>query len=365
MKKILPILFAIPTLLLTSCLNDEIDKSKIALDYGHYRENEVTSVYQFDDLEYDDLDALLTTKESFVLLTYHNRYCGCWTDFAPLTVRFANEFHYDFRILDVAELNGHKNKFDIYSGETPMPGIVFIRRGKVIRQTIYGKLDENNRKMFKNYTDFKEYMLKGIYLPNMYYIDKNVLDDKLDNGDILNLYVAKKTCDDCNYINKEFLYNWSNKNHNVNNPLYIFDIEVYQSDAYPEGYYQEMKDRYGLSTANNATFGYDTVRYQGFVPTFQRRTGWTVQDMLTVLNDSVEKVNEDYIIHSYFTEARVSNSPILRESGAKFVLEGKVASKDVLEEKEYEGHTYVLLSREGQYKMHKEAIQLFFDTYAK
>ena len=144
MKKFLPILFTIPTLLFTSCHAGEIDKSKIALDYGHYRENEVNDIYEFDDLDYDNLDALLTSKESFVLLTYHNKFCGCWTDFAPIAVSFANEYHYDFRILDVAELSGHDNKFDIYSGEGLMPGIVFIRRGKVIRQTIYGKLKESN-----------------------------------------------------------------------------------------------------------------------------------------------------------------------------------------------------------------------------
>lgn len=365
MKKIFPILFAIPTLLLASCHAGEIDKSKIALDYGHIRDTEVANIYQFDDLDYDNLDALLLTKESFVLLTYHNKECGCWKDFAPLAVQFANEYHYDFRILDVALLSGHSEKFDIYSGRDAMPGIVFIRRGKVIRQTIYGKLNENNRKMFKKYKDFKEYMLKGIYLPSMYYIEKKSLDAKLDNNDTLNLYVAKKTCDDCNYVNKHFLYDWSSKNHTVDNPLYIFDIEVYQSDKYPEGYYQQMKDRYGLSTANNPTFGYDTEYFQGFVPTFQRRRGWTILDMLTVLNDSVEKVGDDYIIHSYFTEARVNNSPILAESGSKYVLEGKVASKDVLEEREYEGHTYVTFSREGQYKMHKEAIKLFFDNYGK
>lgn len=361
MKKILPVLFTIPALLFTSCHAGEIDKSKIALDYGHYRENPIESVYEFDDLNYDQLDALMTKKESFVLLTYHNRYCGCWTSFAPLAVQFANLYHYDFRILDVALLSGHSEKFGIYSGEDLMPGIVFIRRGKVIRQSIYGKIDENKRQFFKQYPDFESYMFKGIYLPKMYYIDKEVLDDKLNNNEQLNLYVAKATCDDCGYINKEYLLKWSDKNHTVENPLYIFDIEIYQSEEYEEGYYQTIKDTYGLSIVGNESFGYNT----GYVPTFQRRTGWTVNDMITVLNDSYEVVEEQYIIHSYFTEARVGNSPILRDQPEKFVIEGMVATEDMLETITYHEYTFKVLSRKAQYELQKDAVELFFNTYVK
>ena len=362
MKKILPIFLSIPVLVFSSCHAGEIDKSKIALDYGHYRENQVTSVYQFDNLNYDQLDALMAKKESFVLLTYHNQYCGCWLEFSPLAVAFANQYHYDFRILDVAELSGHSEKFGIYSGEDLMPGIVFIRRGKVIRQSIYGKIDENKRQFFKQYPEFESYMFKGVYLPKMFYIDKTVLDTKLENNEELNLYIAKASCDDCNYINKEFLYKWSDKNHTINDPLYIFDIEPYQSDEYPEGYYQSIKDAYGLSEEINETLGYNT----GYVPTFQRRTGWTINDMITVLNDSVELIDDNYVIHSFFNDSRVGNSPILRENPDKFVLEGKIASEDMLETIVISPTiSFTILSRKAQYKLHEDATKLFFATYVK
>lgn len=366
MKKSLVILLAIPTLVLTGCKNSKIDTSKIALDYGYYRNEQIHSWTEFEDLDYDNLDALMTTKESFVLLTYHNFGCDCWKDFAPLAVQFANEFHCDFRTLDVALLSGHSNKFGIYSGTDLMPGIVFIRRGKVIRQTIYGKVDENQRQMFKTYVwekdsskGFKPYMLKNVYLPNMYYIDKDVLDSKMENGDEFNLYVAKKTCPDCTEINRQLLYKWSNKHHNVEDKLYIFDIEQYQSD---QEYYTIIKEQYGLSeTVDNFPFGYGG----GFVPTFQRRSGWTVTDMITVLNDSVSEVGGQFIINSYFDSVRVEASPMLNPTGDKYVFNGDIATSDMIEQIEYEGHIYTFFKRDAQYKLHKPTVELYLNTYVK
>ena len=372
MKKTLPILLTIPALLFTGCKSNKIDTSKIALDYGHIRDANYVSWTEFESLDYDNLDALMTNKESFVLLTYDNITCGCWRDFAPIAVMFANEYHYDFRVLDVNELSGHKNKFDIYTGQNMLPGIVFIRRGKVIRQTIYGKVDENKRQMFKEYVytrdpslGFKPFMLKNVYLPKMYYIDKDKLDEKLDANEELNLYVAKKNCQDCGYVNTHYLRTWNDKVHEIENPLYIFDIEKYQSSEYPSDYYQTIKNTYGLSVAGNATFGYDTPLYQGLVPTFQRRIGWTVTDMITTLNEYIEKVNDEYVIHSYFTEARVNASPMMSPNASKYVIEGKIASKDDVREITYESVTYYLFNRDAQYNLHLEATKLYVSTYLK
>ena len=359
MKKILPLILSVPALLLSSCKSEQVDKSKICLDYGSYHNDELEDWTQFDELDYDNLDALITSKENFVLLTFHNRSCGCWTDFGIVAVKYANKYHYDFRIFDVAELSGHKEKFGIYSGEDLMPGICFFRRGKLIRQTIFGKLSENNQRIFKRLDLFEQFMDKNIYLPKMYWLEQEVLDDKLDHNEELNLYVAKKTCEDCNYVNKNYLYKWSSKNFTLEKPLYLFDIEIFQTGDYPEGYYQQMKDRYGLSVTGNPTFGYGN----GYVPTFQHRVGWTIQDMITILNDSVEKVEDKFVIHSYFTETRVNNSQTLSQDSEKYILEGKYASDSDVEETAWEG--YYRFTQKGQYKMHKATLELFFSTYVK
>ena len=202
-------------------------------------------------------------------------------------------------------------------------------------------------------------MLKNVYLPNMYYIDKDKLDEKMTANEEFNLYIARKTCSDCSYINSKVLYNWSDKHHNVEDKLYIFDIDPYRPD---QEYYPIIKEQYGLSeTVGNFPFGYGG----GFVPTFQRRSGWTVTDMITVLNDSVSEVEGQFIINSYFDSVRVEASPMLNPTGDKYVFNGDIATSDMIQQIEYEGHIYTIFKRDAQYNLHKPIVELYLNTYVK
>ena len=365
MRKIALLLLTIPTLVLSSCKSDQTDKSKIALDYGHYRTSSVTSMSQLTELDYDNLDALLATKESFVLLTYGNPYCGCWTDFTERCVlNFVNEYHYDFRYFNVSLLDGHSEKFGIYSGYSAMPGIVFIRRGKVIRQTIYGKLNENNRKMFKLYDKFEEFMLKNIYLPKMYYLEKDLLDTKISAGEDFTLYVARAECWDCKAINSSALYKWSDKNKESTNIMYIFNIDPYYASrpSIDDPDYEEkmakyqayllFKTNYGLSAEGCAEFGFDN----GYVPTFQKRTGSTITDMITVLNDYVEENSE--VVTSFFNETRIANSPILRDTGNTYLINGREIESQYV-------YPWGNVVQELQLEWHTPIVNLFLDSYLK
>lgn len=373
MKKLIAFLLTIPTLLFTSCHAGEIDKSKIALDYGYYHSNQIVSWTQFDDLDYDDLDALISNKLSFVLITYHSTTCGCFNDFHPLLVEFANEFNYDFKFLDVSELKGKKEKFDIYSGESLMPGIVFIKRGKVIRQTIYGKVSENSRQMFKEYvhrTDptkgFKPYMLKNVYLPKMYYTDKEIIDEKITNNEEFNLYVGRKTCFDCIAINTKVLYKWSAAVKEVDEKLYILDLDPYYASEpriddpeydtkiikYTE--YINLKKKYGLaySEDGNVKFGFE----KGSVPTFQRRIGEEVKDMITVLNDYADL--DTGIVTSYFNESRIQNSPLLQSHLNEYLYDGITIPLDKIE-------SWGSVTQSLQLEWHTPIVELYLNTYVK
>lgn len=358
MKKSLLFLSVLTAISLASCGGNDVDTTKIALDYGYDYKNDIVNIEEVE-IGYTSLTNLIDNKESFVLLIYHNPTCGCWTDFNPLAVQFMNKYNVVFHSFDNALLEG-KNNYGIYQGTDAMPGICFFRRGQLIRQSIYGKLDINNRKMFKDYEALEQYLFDNIYLPKMTYIDKDTLDSKISNDEDFALYVARSGCGDCKTVNQQVLYSWNDVNTTVNHMMYIFDIEPYYArkpaetdPEYEEKYakyeaYLAFKTTYGLSEAGNEKFGYST----GYIPTFQIRKGSTITDMITVLNDSV---NAEKVVSSYFTQARISNSPLLRNTGDTYLFDGKVLTN----EQKQNWRTTVQLS------WHKPIVELFLNSYIK
>ena len=363
MKKLLGLFALIPTLILASCGSNNLDTTKIALDTGNIYSKSI-AYSDFHEMDYDELEACTIDKLSFVLVTFNDRTCGCWRDFIPMFVHFANDYHYQVKLFDVALFEGHNNKFGVYSVKSQMPGICFFRRGKLIRQIVYGKSEENNRKIFK-YNEYEKtyekffipFMLENVYMPKLYYVDKETLDDMIESKQEFNLYVARTSCGDCGRIEKDYIHGWVDKNKTttINDCLYIFDIQSYRSDM---TVYQEIKDAYGLSNVYNTDFGYDT----GYVPTFQRWKDAAIIDMITVLNDSVDS---NLKVTSYFNQSRISKSPLLKDTGDKYLFDQKVVTEDDVTSMEYEGVTYTFLKQDVQFKWHKPIVEMFFNEYVK
>lgn len=346
MKKSLLFLSVLTAISLASCGND-VDTSKIALDYGYDYKNDIVDIYELE-IGYSDFVNKIADKESFVLLIFHDRSCGCWREFHPIAVQFMNKYNLRFYALDNALLEGNEN-YGVYRGTAPMPGICFFRRGTLIRQSIYDLIDINNRKFFKYYDDLESYMFDNIYLPKMYYIDEEALDERIANNEKLNLYIARSKCGDCKAINKQYLYSWSDglKETTLSKNLYIFDIQKYRGTSE----YQVIKDKYGLSVAGNPIFGFDT----GYIPTFQRIENGQIKDMITVLNDQGDK--ETGLVISYFNESRIANSPMLSSAGfAK--LDGTTVDISLI-------GTLGGIDQQKQLEWHLPAVKLFFDTYFK
>ena len=375
MKKSLTLLSIIPALLLAGCNSSIVDTSKIALDRGDIYSHNMS----FDDfkyLSYEELEAEVINKNSFVLITtteFDNSGCGCWTDFVKCFIPFANKYHYNFKILHISTLEGHSKKFGIWGVNGMMPGICFFRRGKLIRQAVYGKNAENNRKMFKQPTVFETFMLDNIYLPKVYYLDAESLDTKIASNEQFNLYVGRSGCKDCKYIEEEYVRTWieKEKETTISDYLFAFDIEKYRPTVpkddprYDEQYgeYCKIKNKYGLSVAGNASLGYD----DGYVPTFQVWKDGEVYDMITVLNDSMDSEQK---LKSFFTAERIQNSPMLQNTGSIYELDGKPLEAKDISHDEYiddEGvvHTFDYVSRETQYKWHKPIVDLYFANYVK
>ena len=322
MKKRFCLLFlssilAASTVLLSSCENSKGD-TRIHLDFGEIKANDISNITELPELKYNGLTSKISHGDSFLLAIY-NEGCGCWTDFQPVLTEFFNETHTTVEYINVYEFTG-KDDLGLYLEVSDLPSLAVYEQGQLKIQSVYLRDD---RMMFKSYTKFKEFIDKNVVLPKMYYVNKDVLDSIIAENKEFNLYIARSACGDCNAVTTEVLYDWSKNTLDVSDILYIFDIQSYYPIKGEDDYdaklvtYQYIKDYYGLSEANNPTFGYST----GMVPTFQRRKGMEILDMIVVLNDSLDKANKK--VTSYFTEERVSHMKFLEGSSLnKTILDG-------------------------------------------
>lgn len=343
-----------------SCGSPEVDYSKIALDYGYVYKDGITNESQVQ-LNYGELASKMVSQESFVLLIHSLGTCGCWDDELFYVAKiFMNKYNLIFNSFITNDF-GDKETYGIYSGiGGELPGIVFIRRGKVIRQILRANIDGTpNANIFKRPQEFEKYMLDNIYLPKMYYLDRESLDKKISSNEEFNLYVARTGCGDCLAANGVLL-DWSDnsKETTIQDNLYIFDLKPYHpgkpdDPGYDEKYpiYIAIKTEYKLSEEGNALFGYDA----GYVPTFQRWKNGDVIDMITILNDSA--VGEDVKTQSsYFTEARVNASPMLRNT--TYIFQGREIGADELDERGK-------FTRDAQLKQQTPILKLYLSTYVK
>ena len=246
-----------------------------------------------------------------------------------------------------------KDSLGLYLEASDLPSIAVYERGKLKIQSVYLRDD---KMIFKSYNKFKEFIDGNVFLPKMYYVEKDVLDSYINQDKEFNLYVARSACGDCNAVTTEVLYDWNQNVETVNDLLYVFDIQEYypSSTATDEqkAYYQEIKDVYGLSEKNNPSLGYST----GMVPTFQRRKGNTIKDMIVVLNDSVDR--ESNKIKSYFASERVGQMPFLKDAKIKTILDGmELTSEQVSNWRTYKS--------EFNSTYHYPIVKLFFETYVK
>lgn len=340
---------------LASCGQKQPAKTK--LDFGMYIKDGLKTIYDIPELTYDSLKSKIDNKDSFILVPY-NSGCGCWTDFAPVLVDFINTYHISVSYINIDKFSGGKEKFGLDIESSKMPAVAIFNNGSLQIELTYSS---NTRDYFKDHRELYKFINENTFLPKQYYIDRDTLDSFIDEGKEFTLYVSRSGCPDCAAADKDVLKVWNNKVENVNDPLYIFDLAPYYASSYAGSTeeeiknYQDIKDMYGLSEKNNPILGYST----GMVPTFQRRKGNQITDMITVLNDS----QNEGIISSYFTENRVKNMPFLINTTLEVNLDGKEIIKDD-EELDYKQYWRIYKSKYYS-EFHYPILNLFISTYVK
>ena len=367
MKKVfstlfLSVLLASSTMVFSSCNKGS---SKIHLDFGSIHSQDISNITDLPELKYNNLLSKISHGDSFLLAIY-NEGCGCWTDFQPVLTEFYNKTHCNVEYINVYEFTG-KDDLGLYLVPADLPSLAVYENGQLKIQQVYLRDD---RMMFKSYSNFKEFIDKNTVLPKMYYVEKDVLDSYIAENKEFNLYVARRECGDCNAVTTEVLYDWNKNVETVNNLLYVFDIQDYypinpgedateeQKQKYQEDLviYQDIKDTYGLSEKNNPVLGYDANGAKGMVPTFQRRKGSQIKDMMVVLNDYVDRENSK--VKSYFTSTRVGQMSFLKDAKIKTILDGMELTSDQVTNWRSYKHEYYM-------NYHYPIVKLFLDTYVK
>ena len=349
MKKGFTLLFlstilAASTMIFSGCKNQET--SKIRIHYGELVKDNISNITELPKLTYDGLSAKILNNESFLLAIYGEETCGCWTDYQPVLTAYVNDTHQKIDYISTYDFIGKDNTFGLYLVASDSPSLAVFENGQLKIQSVYLRDD---RTMFKSYTKFKEFIDNNVILPKMLYIEKDELDSMIEDNIEFNLYVARSACGDCSAVNRDVLLEWSKSAGDVTDKLYIFDIQQY----YGESTYQGIKDYYGLSNVNNTILGYGT----GSVPTFQRRKGMDILDMVVVLNDSVDRDNKKVV--SYFTEERVNHMNFLKNSSIDpKVLDGfDLTDEQVADWRNYRSQFYMA--------RHYPIARLFISTYVK
>ena len=298
---------------------------KTFLDYGKIH---LDSFESAEKMSYDALKARIDKKESFaIVISKEPGSCSCWDDFEPILVRFMKKYDLDIKQITAEELNTHTERFGLFIDYSSMPAIAFFKEGALSREVAYLSSD-SSRQIFKDETGkaLEDFFFQNAYLPKMKFIEEETLESYISSNKEFNLYLERSECGDCSLLNTTVLKDWNLSLTTVNEVLYIFDMQKYwvnSKTATPEekAAYQTAKDKYQLSEAGNADFGYST----GAFPTLQRRKGNEVKDMCVVYNDSVSK--NTFTISSYFTAERVQKMKYLEGTGNEFVLNGKVITE--------------------------------------
>ncbi|MFA5283337.1 MAG: hypothetical protein WC366_02285 [Bacilli bacterium] len=361
MKKIniLPLLaLALISITSVGCSNAE----KVHLNYGTMISGDLVDI-----ATYGNLESKIKDEENFAVVVYTKSGCSCWSTFEHMVLEKFNEENHTliYKINYNLFFNGDEslNTYGL-SISNERVTIALFKDGKVQVQEMY---DESN-KIFKNLDEFNIWFDKNAVLPNMFFVNKAELDELYVGSVPFVIEFERATCPDCAWVNSHGLKYYSTNN-DGKEPVYIFDVDEVRLDDQGEiktAEWNAFKDEYGLSSTNNAIYGYDT----GFVPTFYYvepngtdKAGAVIKSGSVFVNDTISLVDNQYrVTKSYYTEERKEHLAYLSEKVATQVLSGLIlTAEDVTVYPQY--NNYVAWNYTSAEQYHNPLLWAFLDYY--
>lgn len=290
-----------------SCKN----KSKASLGIGDMNAN------SYVDLSLSELNNKIIDKDSFVLYVYNPTCQGCIM-FKPVIEKVIK----DKNLIIYSIVNYNISDSHELSGLRGTPSLVVYKDGEILVTTDNAK-DSN---YFKNDKGFISFLEKYTNFPTMYYISLNQLKAKIENDESFIVYYSRNDCNDCSYLNKNYLKAYLKKNYKTNK-FYIIETNAegirFNNGVYDSLQWQNFKNEFGLSKAGNSAYGYGV----GYVPTIQYYEDGELNAAAVYLNDIFESVvNEDGSTTVTIVDSYYSDNPYLGKSMLYIDYKEKVSS---------------------------------------
>ena len=360
MKKLLLLpLLILP--MMTACDAGKTQE-KVSLTYGTIMEDGNKDAIK----ELSNSELLAKTRdenEVFLLAVYQDQYsesCGCWLTYKEIVKRYCfkyNRLVYLYNAHNQTDELAHL-KIEKLDQSTPY---LYIYNGEKLVQKFYHS-NKKYRRIFEDTSaeEMNRQIEEFTNRPHLYFTDeKNIpIDD--GNKDQIVMFM-RHGCSDCKYALGEVLIPYI-KGHTIGKDVYLFDMQKYYDLAkYPDAseedkaYYQNLKDRYGLSEAEDNPFGYQL----GVVPTIQYRNDGKVEAAAIYFNDVIEKREDGsyFIADSFYSEER--KEALKDQYTFPNVLKGMMVMDGVIEGK---NNTYYW-SQEAANKYHKANFEAFLEYY--
>lgn len=310
MKKIVSIIscMMLSVILLVGC-SCSCSKEKANLAIGDMNATSYVDLSSFEIVK-----SMIEDKETFVLFVYQVD-CSACKSFKPILEEVIKERHIKVYGIQYKYIDSdHKLKDLQYT-----PSIVIYKAGKLFIKTD----PDANSSYFKNSEGFKSFLDKYTDKPTAYYINLTQLREKISNQENFIIYYSRSSCGDCSYLNRNYLKEYLNS-YSGDKKFYILETDAegirFNNGEYDSEQWQNIKDEFGLSKANNSEFGYET----GVVPTFQYYENGVLRDMMIYTNDKFEEIEgttDVKIIGSYYDD-----NPFIGETMNRFDYHNTVAS---------------------------------------
>lgn len=315
-------------------------------------------------IKYADLFSKVENKESMIVVTYpgDNSSCSCWKDFQrEVLPKVATETEYLIYAINVFNIIDKDNEFNLTLPED-RASIAFFANGKKTKEFVYKSSDP--QRFFKDFNAFKELLAKYTIAPSYIYTDLANVDNDRKTKDKYIVQYTYHSCPDCSYVLPKVMFPYLSKN-NIANKIYIVDLDN-ETSLQTEGIldktkpeYQQFKDNFYLSDTINQTYGYE----KGFVPTIHYYENGELKDASVYFNDTITKVDNEYIVTSSFYSQERSLSLHYLDNVKTKVLEGlKINEKDLTI---YEEYNYISWNHEAANKYHQPLLEEFLNKYAK
>lgn len=373
-------LLSLPFLLPLSACGEEGSTKVSYLNLGMLydvsldEDNNAKFVNHSISLNYGGLVSKINNQESFLLLVYDKgNTCTCWYRYEATLLKAMKAKNLLIYGIDPKEFEGGKETYTIqYSSSEE--NLVIFQEGQVLAQKSTNGTDDP----FVEYENFTNWLDQRIHESDMLSISKKQLDSLFLESPTSSflVYFGRKSCGDCSYVDKSFLYSYNKEERNTSYYLDCdevgirFESEEDKKNGNVGSIWQDFKNEYGLSAKYNEELGYG----EGFVPSFilynkgqsQDKKAALIRDMVVTFNDEVQEENGKYVLSdSFYSESRVSNSEALsslKEEGIDVLLKGKEIGKE-----EVETYPNGALSWKKEAALKKEGpiLKGFLDFYLK